>query len=300
VDITSIFVYLKGLIGTIISLLLMLSPIAPAGEAFSAKNADGLITSFSVVSDIHVETNNPDSYNAFRELLAGIKAGENAETAVFLGDNVMNGQEMENIFFYTALKAVKPAENMLVVLGNHDIGNGQGNYSDFLSSYLGYNHGLTGERYEKPYYYKVIDGCYFIVLAAEDTCVNTCVMTEEQLSWLEGVLAEADAADAPIFVFNHHPIYSLEGVAYDSLAKLLSGYDNLIYFYGHTHSPITESSFRTEGGVYTVGLPRSTETVGYEPGNGVVVEVYEDEVIVRTRNFVTGEWNEALEYSYDF
>ena len=119
-DITSVIVYLKGLIGTIITFLLMLSPVSPAGVAFDAEKPDELITSFAVVSDIHVETNNPDSYNAYRGVLEGIKAGNDIRTSIFLGDNVMNGQELENIFFYTALKAVNPAENNIVVICRFD------------------------------------------------------------------------------------------------------------------------------------------------------------------------------------
>ena len=45
-------------------------------------------------------------------------------------------------------------------------------------------------------------------------------------------------------------------------------------------------------------LARSTEVVDYEPGDGIVVEVYEDEVVVKGRNFITGEWLEGLEYRY--
>lgn len=299
-DITSIIVYLKGLIGTVLTFLLMLSPVAPAGEAFSAENPDKLITSFAVVSDCHVETNNPDSYNAFRGLLEGIKAGEDIKTAVFLGDNVMNGQELENIFFYTALRAVNPAENNIVVMGNHDIGNGEGDYNTLRDAYLGYNHVLTDVRYEKPYYYKVIDGCYFVVLGIEGLAVNETIISEEQLTWLKGVLDEAEAADAPVFVLNHHPMTYVTGDNKNVLADVLDDYSKVMYFHGHIHSKLETSSFYTQNGIPSFNLPRSTEVVDYEPGDGIVVEVYENEIIVRGRNFITAEWLEGMEYSYSF
>lgn len=298
-DFTTIFVYLRGLIGTILTFLMMLAPLPSSGPAYSAENPDELITSFAVVSDCHVETNNPDSYKAFKGLIEGVKGGEDISTAVFLGDNVMNGQELENIFFYGALKAVKPAENMLVVMGNHDIGNGEGKYTELRDTFLGYNHILTGERYEKPYYYKVIDGCYFIALGLEDLTVNTSVMTEEQLIWLEGVLEEAKAADAPAFVLNHHPMTSLTNVAWDSLINLLDNYDNVIYFHGHTHSKLDDDSCYSERNIPVVELPRSTEVVDYEPGDGVVVEVYEGRIVVRGRNFIEGEWLENVGAIYE-
>lgn len=300
-DITTVLTYLKDLLATIMTLLMMVSPaFGGNGAAYTAKNPDELITSFAVVSDIHVETNNPKVYKAYGDLLEGIKAGENVKTTVFLGDNVMNGQELENIFFYTALRAVNPSENKLVVMGNHDIGNGEGNYDSFRESYLGYNHVLTGERYEKPYYYKVIDGCYFVCLAIEDLTVNETVISEEQLSWLEGVLDEAEAAEAPIFVFNHHPMTYVTGDNKNAIADILVKYDNISYFHGHIHNKLEEGSFYEDHGIPSFNLPRSTEVVDYGPGDGIVVEVYENEILVRGRNFITGEWLEGLEYTYTF
>lgn len=299
-DITSIVVYLKGLIGTILTFLLMLSPVSPAGVAFDAENPDELITSFAVVSDIHVETNNPDSYNAYRGVLEGIKAGTDISTSVFLGDNVMNGQELENIFFYTALKAVNPAENNIVVMGNHDIGNGEGNYDVLRDSYLGYNHVLTGERQEKPYYYKVIDGCYFIVLGIEGLTVNETIISDEQLAWLKSVLDEAEAAGAPIFVLNHHPMNYVTGDDKNVIADILDDYSKVLYFHGHVHNQLTANSFYEVNGIPSFNLPRSTEVVDYEPGDGLVVEVYENEILVRGRDFIKGEWIEGLEYRYAY
>lgn len=294
-DITSILVYLKGLIGTILSLLMMLSPISSAGESFGAKDSEKLVTSFAVVSDIHVETNNPEPYGRFKGVLEGIKAGEDIKTAVYLGDNVMNGQDLENFFFYTAVKAVSPAENNLVVMGNHDIGNGEGVYTHLRDSFLGFNHTLTGERYENPYYYKVIDGCYFIVLGIEDLTVNESVMTQAQLDWLKGVLDEAQAADANIFVLNHHPMNYLNGVPSDSLENLLKQYDKVMFFHGHMHKAMDETSYYTMSGIPCFNVPRATDI-----GDGYIVEVYEDEILVRGRNFIEGSWYEALEYSFSF
>lgn len=298
-DFTTVVTFIKQLVSTVLTLLMMMSPAFPGkGVPYSAKNPDELIMSFTAVSDIHVETNNPDSYNAFRSILEGIEAGENNDAVLYLGDNVMNGQALENVFFYTAVKSVLHDKKNIVALGNHDIGNGQGDYDKFLNNYLMNNRLFLGNKIEKPYYYEVINGCYMIVLGSEALTVNTCIMSEEQLTWLEGVLDEADSKNAPVFVFNHHPLYSLEGVASDSLANLLSAYDNLLYIYGHVHDELDADNFSNQGGVDTINLPRSSEVVDYEPGGSIVVEVYEDEIYVRVRNLVTGEWVEGLEYSY--
>lgn len=298
-EFSSVVIYLKDLIATIMVLLMMMSPaFGGNGVKYEAEAPEELVMSFSAVSDIHVETNNPKSYKAFYDILEGVKAGENHDALVFLGDNVMNGQVLENLFFYLGVRSVMPAENNFVVMGNHDIGNGQGDYDEFRAGFIANNNLFLGNSLQKPYYYKVVNGCYMIFIAPEALTVNTCIMSEEQLSWVEEILNKAKAEDAPAFVFNHHPLYYLEGVESDALAKLLSGYDNLLYICGHTHDELGEDNFRQEGGVNIINLPRSSEVVDYEPGDGIVVEVYEDEILVKGRNFVDGEWIDGLEYRY--
>ena len=84
----------------------------------------------------------------------------------------------------------------------------------------------------------------------------------------------------------------------DSLANLLGRYNNVLYIHGHIHDELGADNFKVEGGINTINLPRSTEVVDYEPGDGIVVEVYENEVLVRVRDFIKGEWVEGLEYRY--
>ncbi len=298
-NVASVVVYLKDLIATIMVLLMMMSPaFGGNGAKYQAENSEELIMSFSAVSDIHVETNNPKSYKAFYDILEGVKAGENNDSLVCLGDNVMNGQVLENIFFYLGVRSVMPTQNNFVVMGNHDIGNGNGDYSEYCNSFIANNNLVLGNNLKKPYYYKVVNGCYMIFIAPEALTVNTCIMSEEQLSWVKDILDTAKTEDAPVFVFNHHPLYSLEGVESDALAKLLSSYDKLLYIHGHIHDQLGEDNFRQEGGVNTINLPRSSEVVDYAPGDGIVVEVYENEILVRGRNFVSGEWIQGLEYRY--
>lgn len=299
-DISTILIYIKDLVATVLVLLTALSPaFGGNGAAYQAEKPDELITSFACVSDIHVETNNPKAYKAYYDVLEGIKAGEDNDAVVYLGDNVMNGQFLENVFFYSAVKGIKPAENNYVVMGNHDIGNGTGVYSEHYNNFLANNNLYLGQNLDKGYYYRVQNGCYMIFLASEDLTVNECVMSEEQLNWLEGILEEAKAADAPVFVFNHHPMYYLKGVERDALANLLAKYnDKLLYLHGHIHNQLTQASFYKDNGIDVINLPRSTETVDYEPGDGIVVEVYENEILVRGRDFITGEWIDGLEYRY--
>ncbi len=157
-EISTVILFIKQLFATFMTMLMMLMPVSDStkGVVYSAEKPDELVMSFSAVSDTHVETNNPDAYNAFSDLLYGIKAGENHDAAIFLGDNVMNGQDLENIFFYTAVSAVKPGKVNLVAAGNHDFGNGEGDYEKLKKNYITNNNlylwnNLDADEYEQKY-----------------------------------------------------------------------------------------------------------------------------------------------------
>ncbi|MBR5438312.1 MAG: metallophosphoesterase [Clostridia bacterium] len=297
--ISTVLVYLKGLIATVMSLLMMISPaFSSAAEPFTAERPDELVASFAVVSDIHVETNNAQTVKNLNGVLNGIKAGQNLDATVYTGDNVMNGQILENVFFYTAVKSVMHNEKNYVITGNHDLGNGEGDYNKFRTNFIVNNNLYLGNNISELYYYRVVNGCYMIFLSSEDLCVGDYVISDAQMEWLEGVLEEAKAANAPILVFNHHPIYLIRDRDYRSLAWLLQKYDNLLYFHGHYHNELDAENFYEWHGVDCINLPRATEGTDFEPGDGVVVEVYENEILVKGRDFIKGEWIDGLRYSY--
>lgn len=298
-DATTVLTFIKQVIATLMTLLMMMSPaFDKEGKAYEAKDADALVSSFAVVSDIHVETNHPESYTNFSNLLKGIKGGKDIDSVIYLGDNVMNGQLLENVFFYMGVRAMMPAENNLVIPGNHDMGNGAGDYDRSYKDFIANNNLYFGKNLKTTYYYEVINGCYMICLASEDKEAQTLEMNDEQLQWLEGVLKEAQAAGAPTFVFNHFPLRYLAERGNTELADLLKKYDVDLYFHGHIHNDLGTDNFYTWGGVDSINLPRATETTEYEPGDGLVVEVYENEVLVRGRDFIKGEWIEELVYTY--
>lgn len=299
-DITTVITYLKDLFATFMILISMILPTSVNnGAAYEAKNPDDLIASFVTVSDIHIETNNPESYEAFYKLLDGIKAGKDVDAVIYTGDNVMNGQGLENFFFYTAVQAMKPAEKNFVLAGNHDLGNTEGDYNSLLENYLRNNKFYFLENQNKGYYYRVVNGCYIVALISEDPTTWEFIISEEQFSWLEGVLQEAKAADAPVLVFNHFPIF-INGGPGERLAALLTEYGADLFVYGHYHNEMGADNFGKWNGVNIINLPRATEITEFDAGDGIVIEVYKDEILVRARNFITGEWHEDLVYTYEY
>lgn len=296
--------FARHVVLTVLAILyLPVSILVSPAEGYEAKNPDEVKTSFSVVSDIHIEGNNYPTFEKYAKILNGVHAGKDNDTLVFLGDNTMNGQDIESIFFYTPLRLAKPAENLIIAPGNHDYGNGTGGYDELADRFLRYAN-FAGCDIDNTYYYKVIDGYYFIVLTTESDTVNGINISDTQLSWLNDVLNEATQEGKPAFVFSHHPMDYIEyGYgSYDRILNVLDDYENVFFFSGHTHWQLSSYSVRDYNGVTSINFPRATESYDDEYGSGVgaVVEVYDNEVLVRFRDFDDSRWVEGYEYSFEF
>lgn len=259
----------------------------------------------AVLSDVHIEGNNLPRYNAFARILKDAKNNSfGNDAAVFLGDNTMNGQNIESMLFYGATAKAKIADNVFTVCGNHDVGNGEGDYDELCERYLNYNNTFLKKDLSKPYYYEIVNGYYFIMLAPEELCVSEFPISDEQLEFLDETLSIATKDGKPAFVCAHHPYYYTDG---DEIEDILTKYDNVFYLAGHTHFPCCEGwTFNQDDGINEVNLPRCTELTGEndrdvfeDTGYAVQLEVYDDEVVGRVRNYYTGEWDDSLEYHFE-
>lgn len=263
---------------------------------------------FFVASDIHIEGNQYGKFKDFSKMLYDIKNNAvGTDAAVFLGDNTMNGQDIESMFFFGALNKVSPADNILVALGNHDVGNGDGNYAKLSKRFVDYNNTFLDADIKKPYYYKVINGYYFIFLATEESTVHEMAVTQEQLDFLRETMELASADGKPIFVFNHHPLVSEKGEFYGSIEKILADYKNVFYIFGHTHWTLNGGagfydSHEENTVIHVLNVPRLTDIADDDPtgentGVGFAIEAYDDEVVLRARNCYNGKWLENYTYT---
>lgn len=295
-----LYIILKVLSVAITSLALMFFHPNSA-EPHDVKDPDSVKLNFTVLSDSHIEGNNPDTYDVFTKILYDVKNTHTQNDAlVMLGDNTMNGQHIESIFFYGLESVISPAKKIINVMGNHDTGNGNDVYTECFEKFRGYNNAFFGTTIVKPYYYDIIDGYYFIVLGSEEDGVDKCHMSLEQYDWLKALLDEATGQGKPVFVFNHHPYFLID--CENSAEELLNSYENVFYFFGHTHWPLNNyETFTDHGNYFSVNLPRCTDIISDSgeiddnSGIGMQVEVYEDEVVLRMRNFYEGGWIEKYE-----
>ena len=289
----------------IVSAVMVLAAGFATGDRYDVRNPESCKLNFSILSDSHIEGNNFPRYKVYTHCLQDVAKNKSGNDAViFLGDNTMNGQIIENTLFHGAAKMLLPCQKILPAMGNHDIGNGNGDYSKLQNRWYDYTRAFFGKDLEHPYYYDVIDGCYFIVLGMEEQLVYEMTMTDAQFAWLEDVLQKAAGSGKPVFVFSHYPADDAQdenGKSTERLVDLLADYNkdhDLFYFCGHTHMPLYLFwSFHESDGFPEIYLPRLTELAGADDhevfgntGIGIEVEVYENEVLVRGRDFYRGQW----------
>ena len=272
---------------------------------------DGAKLDFVVVSDIHMEGNNTKRFERFPKALLDINGNSRKNDAlVMLGDNTMNGQHIEHIFLTLSLKLFNDIENNLIAMGNHEIFTEENGYEKGSKKFMKYGEMITGLEIEKPYYYDVIEDYYFIILGSEADMGVQAYISPEQLSWLDSTLAKATAEGKPAFVFCHFPLKDtvrnawsegLIGEQSEEIFGILSKYKNVFYFSGHLHNAIDYSDIIVKNGVTFVdvtSLLSDNSTHGIPSvGMGYCVEVTENSVELRVRDFIDGEWVEGFEYT---
>ena len=293
------------LISTLIALVMLLAVGISNSEKYDVRDPENCRLHFSVLSDAHIEGNNFMRYKVYARSLQNLKKNQSGNAAiVFLGDNTMNGQHIENMLFHGTASLLLRGETVLPVMGNHDIGNGNGDYEKLQNRWFDYTEAFFGKKLEHPYYYEVIDGYYFIVLGPEAQEVYDLVMSDAQFAWLEDVLSKAAQSGKPAFVFSHFPTDDASdetGKSTDRLMDMLKAYNetnDLFCFVGHTHMPLYLFwSFHTSDGFPETYLPRLTSLGGEKDnevndntGVGIEVELYDDEIMIRGRDFYRGEW----------
>lgn len=279
---------------------------------YSPVNKDTIKLNAVLVSDVHIEGNSMQRYNRFGKTLTGAFASEYpVDVFALTGDNTMNGQTIEWFDFYGMLCRYNKADEVLVAFGNHDFGNcdDHSTYETLSKRCIKSYNDYLSENIDKVYYSKDIKGYKFIVLSSEDNAEDTVsVISDAQIEWLKEQLNEAAENHMPAFVLNHNLVRGKNGSRSYAHFNLTSNNDKLenalsdcgttvIYFSGHSHYGISDSTVYTEGNVTYVNLPSSGNTGNYaaeniysDSCNGCIMEVYENEVVLRFRNFNNNKW----------
>ncbi len=284
------------------------SPVESITPYTPSKNDSEI--AFTILSDVHMEGNNKDKFQLFGEAIRDVNSAEKNNELIFLGDNTMNNQVVELSAFYGILDTWYSGFYH-VVSGNHDLCPSDynvGDYDDLKKRFLDYDNEFRSSNSEYLYYTFGIGGYTFIILGSESDAGIQEDLSDEQLKWLEEELKIAEKKGKPIFILNHYPLnHTWEDVWTDGhigedsekLREIMKNCNSkIIYFSGHLHMGLYDNqvSYINEDNITYISVPAfgADNTVGnadvQDKGMGMYVEVYEDEIIVRIRNFAEHKW----------
>ena len=284
------------------AMLLLVAPGAKPAAPYDVKDPEECRLCLTVFSDVHVEGNNYTRdkvvAESFKDLANNVHG---SDALLFLGDSTMNGQHIENQIFHGMCSILLKNQKVIPVAGNHDFGNGEGDFEKIQQRWYDYTEAFFGKKLKKPYYSEILNGFRFIVLANEQQNIDAMHMSEAQYEWLAAELQEAAESGLPVFVLAHYPPGMSQPIDPDSkydLRRMLAEYNretDVFYLCGHLHADPGDYSFHTWNAfpdTYLPSLSKLDENGEIYEGSGFgeLVEVYPDRVVFRMRNFYSGEW----------
>ncbi len=283
-----------------------------------------------LVADVHMR----DEPYRNRRLFDGLYDLENAAFPVDVlasaGDLTDHGELSEWATIVKKTSGRKPAKEIVLAFGNHDTWTttleGGDNYDYAARLFLHFTEKLTGIKEDKVWFTRVVNGYSFICMGSED---NSCdgKIGAEQILWLDAELEKACENGKPAFVINHQALQQTHGLPVtssagsnkdlppyeggihegnDEVRAVLGKYKNVLLISGHSHMGLSGklkkySTFEKVDSFYSLNLPcymfwnhHGLPSCGY----GYVLEVYDDEVILRARNFIRRVWLPAYDFKF--
>lgn len=256
--------------------------------------------------------------------------GINLKTWLTAGDYAETGNNHQHLFFNILDANVPEDLNVVITRGNHDEpANGSrtdadGNtisltrdelraeFQERMMPYFDSSDGINKNiitsdgNLNEPYYYLNDGIAHYIVIDNYDT-TQTRWISPEQLVWLEKTLDAISGDGKPIFVIEHLPIrgsvasstggYYLYEEYGEKLVNLLNKYenDNIFLLNGHTHNGFggatnTVVDFGNFYQVNTTSFGKGSSRGFSGQGVAQYVNVYDDRVVFRARDFQNDEW----------
>ncbi len=290
-------------------------------DSYTAKNEEEILLNFAAISDVHMKEDLARMQMLKCSLFDMANAQSELDALVLTGDITNHGltEEYENL--KKAFEACSPAKDILMAVGNHDTWTDDDDrYEPAKENFVKYSKEITGRELTECYYSTEINGYTFIVMASEGTNVAAYI-SDTQLQWLRAEMDKAAEKGLPIFVISHWPIAQshglpetwgeedepniLDGSLGDqnyAVEEILKDYKNVFMISGHIHNGFVNdsqsflygyTSVESDGSFHSINLPSfmyPASRGNFMNGCGYSIEVYEEEVVVRARNFTGGVW----------
>ncbi|MGN0150337.1 MAG: metallophosphoesterase family protein, partial [Clostridia bacterium] len=281
--------------------------------------------SFQVISDLH-SGNSDEFYQQakIRAALEDIKKTEPDSSGIIInGDSVESNTDAYWEQLVKTLNAsIAKDIPLYFTAGNCELeADADETYTQQINRYLKYTNQFSDVQADSVYYAHKINGQYFIHLGSQSQTENGYAdLHQDQLDWLKGALKHADKEGVRAYVFIHQPLKNTVsgtfeafnqnryGVVQDSeLRDILDKYSNVLVFSGHTHINLecvqpallggTEKpSYFNNASIGNMVKMSNADTMDYEGSQGLFVDVYNDKIIVRGRDFANKKWISAAQF----
>lgn len=298
----------KSATSLVISFLLSFGviPTPSADTPIEAVDTDSLQLSFIAVADTQVNAFTGNGIYLENVLKDISNSSQRQDAFILDGDVTENSLIPEWEEFYSLLGQYDPAGNYVVATGNHDIRLRA--HSQVVERFTSYYNDFTGSSIDELHYSMEINGYTFIVVGSDEQSLEKQVLSDEQLQWIDQTLSEATADGKPVFVLCHQPLKDTHGLPElwndgkmdsgyigdqnDELYEILNSYENVILISGHLHTGFGQYTYEEVGNIHSVNLPavgmQNADGDYLEFSIGYTVEVYDDEVLFRARDFGNG------------
>lgn len=321
--------FVRALLVGVMSLSFIFTPITGDKEGKITRAKDGCKASFAVISDTHLK-DNFIRQGMFELGLADMEEAEDRLDAVVVdGDITDHGNVDMWDCFAEAVGKYDIADDLIIVEGNHDTwGPVDGDLELTKQTFIDYNKKISGREIENMYYTTEIKGYPVIVLGSEGNHTSADV-SQTQIDWFAAEMEKASATGLPVFVFFHQSFNQTHGLPYTwemneddpperggigdasgALWNIISKYNNVFYISGHIHGGFSNAdegnefvSVEQHDGVTLINVPcfeyPDVRRGGHvSNGTGYIFELYDDELILRARNFATGTWYTKYDMSF--
>ena len=275
--------------------------------------------SFGALSDVHYQYDT--AAEDFHRALSYLNEQEDVAFTCICGDLTSGGTAAELTEYKNAVDTYSPDTPVYTMMGNHDVRAG---LMDSMQTYTG-----------KLNYFSVTYGNDVFIFVGNVADWTTDVLSTEELQWLYETL-EANR-DKRCFLFEHiRPtegcgnalgLYMRSGTTDWGgtcgavFESLLSHYKNIVFFHGHSHlkfylqehdETANYDNIRGSHSVHipSLAVPRNVDIDdsnndgilwknSYADSEGYVVDVYENGIHLRGRDFVKGEFLPIASYWLD-
>jgi 3',5'-cyclic AMP phosphodiesterase CpdA len=269
----------------------------------------------AVISDTHISATIQSNGKKFQTALKDLNnVAPNYDVLAVNGDLTDDGFPVEYDLFNSILNAnMNQNASKFLVMGNHEWKEKKKDSPSNITDRQLMERFMSKENVPGLYYDEWIKGYHFIALAGEksaatlsassDTNTDGAYISDKQIKWLEATLADGAGNGKPIFVFLHQPIrgtvYGSEwGAGYQDqkILAILKKYPQVILFTGHSHYPLNNAKSIIHDGITMVNTSSVAYTYTPETGandnqsQGLIVNVYNDKVEFKAREFDTGSW----------